>query len=204
MIDDEEELPKRLAEEERQSPEEEERKRKEEQDRQFEKLYAYYPGIVSLLKQLGHPLDEARELAQDVFLRVYQSMSGYRGESKWAFLQKIARRLAVNRIRDQHTQKREGENVPEEALATRPSDPTQQPDALFEQEESAKRYYHAIAQLNEKDRTCILFLLAGFSYAEMGDILGIGKSAVKSRIKAARDRLKKLLGKDALGLDGGS
>lgn len=193
MIDEEEELPKGLLEEERQ--------RRAEQDRQFEELYAYYPGVVSFLRKRGHPLDEARELAQDVFLRVYQSMSEYRGEAKWTYLQQIARRLAANRIRDQHTQKREGETVPEEVLAKQPSDPAQQPDALFEQQEATEPYYHAIQQLNEKDRTCILFLLAGFSYAEMGDILGISESALKSRIKAARDRLRKLLGKDALGLD---
>ena len=167
----------------------------EEHDEKFETLYAYFPAVVSYLMSLGFSLDEARDLAQDVFVRVYTHMDTYRGESRWAFLKMVAKRHALNTIRARHTVKRDGILISDESLAIRPSD-APQPDEEFARAESEQRLYAAIAKLDGDSRMVVMLKLADNSYGEMAQTLGISVSAVKSRLHVARARLRELLGED--------
>src|SRR5258708_32529186 len=80
-------------------------------DDAFRALFKYYPAVVASLRKLGFDHEDARDLAQQVFLRVYEHMDAYRGEAKWSYLEQVTRRLAYNVNRDRHAAKREGVHV---------------------------------------------------------------------------------------------
>lgn len=165
-------------------------------DGKFEALYKYYPGVFALMRRLGFPPDEAEDLTQDTFIRVLRGMEQYREESKWAFVQTTARRVALNAIRAKHTAKRDGQTVSDDALANREDPRTLAPDAVLAQGDTVKEIRESVAQLPENDRQVLLLQLDGRSYEEIMAILDLSLSAVKSRLNAARKHLKELLESD--------
>jgi RNA polymerase sigma-70 factor (ECF subfamily) len=120
----------------------------------------------------------------------------------------VARRLANNSIRDKKAAKRHGNMVPEETLLEHADPRSPRPEAVVLRKEIAQRLGHAIDQLDEGQRVCVeLFYIAGHSYSEICALLDISEPALKSRLNAARRRLKELLGEEPKGwsnLAGGS
>lgn len=167
-----------------------------DEDKRFDALVKYYPGVLALLRRLNFSIDDAYDLAQEVFLRVHKSMKDYRGEAHWAYLEPIVRRAAANWIRDRHAGKRNAVTVSEEALVDLQDDHVVDPDAAIDEAAAAGRLHQAIAKLERNDRTVLLLLLRGLSYEEMVEQLGLSLSAVKSRLNAARKRLKELMRDD--------
>jgi RNA polymerase sigma-70 factor, ECF subfamily len=172
-----------------------------EDEKQFEELYKFYPGVLALLRRLGFPHDEAEDLVQESFVRVFRRMKDYRGDAQWAYLEKTVRNVAANAIRAKKTGKRHAEMVSDDVLATVPDSSVLLPDAGMAQTEVVNRVREAVAQLKSTDRTILLLHLNGWSYDEIMEGLSISLSAVKSRLNIARKRLKELLGQD-LGLRG--
>jgi RNA polymerase sigma-70 factor (ECF subfamily) len=162
----------------------------------LENLYGYYPGVLVLLRRLGFSPDEAEDLAQESFVRVFTHMKDYRGDAQWAYLEKTVRRVAANAIRAKSAARRHGETVSDEVLATVPDSNVPLPDASLAQTDVVNRVREAIAQLDPIDQTVLLLRLNGRSYDEIVEALGISMSAVKSRLNTARRRLKELLGED--------
>jgi RNA polymerase sigma-70 factor (ECF subfamily) len=168
---------------------------RESKEERFQRLFKrFYRPIAGYLVRLGVAREQARDLAQDVFLRVYRSMDVYRGEAEWTFLEVTARRVALNHFRGEQTQKRRGILVPIDALNdVAAEDP---PDLAEEQEREAQRekLHAAIATLPDPIRKCVSLRLAGSSYNEIQAICGVSLDTVKSRLHEARLRLKKELG----------
>jgi RNA polymerase sigma-70 factor, ECF subfamily len=169
---------------------------------QFEALFKYYPAVVVLLSRLDFEREDARDLAQQVFLRVYEHMDMYRGESKWSYLEKVTRRLAFNAIRDRHAAKREGISVATDDILELEDTDALAPDVSLEGKERVARLQSAIDKLGPADRTTIRLQLAGHSYDQISRQLGITISALKSRLNIARKRLRELLGGELEGWDG--
>jgi RNA polymerase sigma-70 factor (ECF subfamily) len=171
-------------------------------DAAFEALFEYYPAVVSLLRKMGFDHEDARDLAQQVFVRVYQHMDAYRGDAKWHYLEQVTRRLAYNDQRDRHAAKREGIRVATEEIIELPDERTPAADAALESEETSKRVWRAINQLSTSDQTAIRLQMADLSQEAIAGQLGITVSALKSRLSVARKRLRILLGDEPEGLDG--
>src|SRR5258706_9490749 len=85
-------------------------------DDQFEQFVPYYKRVRTLFHALGFSREDARDLTQDTFLRVYEHRKDYRGDAIWGYLQKIARNIAKNAIRDRHALKRTAIMESEEKL----------------------------------------------------------------------------------------
>ncbi len=168
----------------------------------FEALFKYYPAVISSLRQMGFDHEDARDLAQQVFLRVYEHMDAYRGESKWEYLQQVTRRLAYNDRRDRHAAKREGIRVAAEELADLADQRAPTVEAALESEETSERVQKAIDQLTPPEQTAIRLQMANLSQADIAGTLGITVSALKSRLNVARKRLRALLGEELEGLGG--
>lgn len=174
-------------------------------DRRFESLFRrYYKRVVSFLMHLGFPIDDARDLAQETFLRVYRNMDAYRGDAEWTFLRTTAHNLVKNRFRDQSAQKRKVTKVAIADIAD-PGDPAPPADAVLEaREETARfrtRYAAVIAALPEGLQQCFLLREQGYSYEEMAAILRIPMNSVKSRLHDAKRRLRAQLGEEWEGID---
>jgi RNA polymerase sigma-70 factor (ECF subfamily) len=168
--------------------------------RSFEQLYErYYDRMVNFLVSLRFPRDEARDLAQDIFLRVFQHMDSYRGEAEWKFLEVTARRHVANVIRGRHTQKREALRAPDEEL-TRLTDRTIPADErLAQRERRASRQTAlraAIDELPPGTREAFLLRCRGRKYKDIQQLLGISMDAVKARLHEARIRLRERLGEN--------
>ena len=165
----------------------------------FNTLYGkYYRRMVRMYVSSFHLSEEdAKELAQDAFLRFYEAMDEYRGEAEWAFFETIGRRLAFNRIRSLTTAKRGAKTVaiddPHEF--TEPAAPTE-PDYAERQMEAIRRkqLHDAIEALPAGQRQCVRLLLEGFKYGEIARTLRITLDAVRSRLRDARRELRSRLG----------
>lgn len=172
----------------------------DETDRRYEELLPYYDRVVAFLRQLGFDHEDARDLAQEVFIRVYEHRADYRADAKWNYLQQVTRRLAYNAIRDRHAGKRHGIAVSEEVLLERGDEQTPRPDAVLETKATARRLRAAVDRLEPNQRVCVvLFYLEELSYREICLILDVSLPALKSRLNAARTRLRELLGEEPEG-----
>jgi RNA polymerase sigma-70 factor, ECF subfamily len=168
----------------------------------FEELMLRYQNrVVSLLAHLVGKPDLAEDLAQDVFLRVYRARKRYLPGAKFStWLFTIAGNVAANA---QRTRARRHEvnltpsagdssAMPIEAAAVAASGlmPTRQLDTA----ELRDAVRLAIESLGERQRMAVLLAkFEHFSYAEIGEIMGMTPEAVKSLLSRARTRLREVL-----------
>ncbi|HEX7181350.1 MAG TPA: RNA polymerase sigma factor [Thermoanaerobaculia bacterium] len=168
----------------------------------------HYRDVVKYFRRLGFSQDEARELAQDVFVRVCKGMKGYKAKAEWSFLATTARHTAINEFRRRHAQMREGKEVSLEgtpSVAESLNSPSSTPeDDLIEQEERQRRsewLQQAIIELPGNIRRCLQHWLGGLKYREIQEVEGISMDAVKARLNEARNLLRARLGEEPEGLD---
>jgi RNA polymerase sigma-70 factor (ECF subfamily) len=150
------------------------------------------------LHLLGDP-QEALDLSQEVFLRVFRTLPQFRGQSAlktWIY------RIVVNQASNRQRwwrRRRRAQQVPlEEHTAAHgelaDSRQMAMPDRVLQQRETAGRVWSALDQLPFDQRTVIVLReIDGFSYEEMADSLGVAVGTVKSRLARARDNLRAAL-----------
>lgn len=159
----------------------------------LERLLRYYGRVVTYFVAFGFSRDEARDLTQDLFLRVCRSVDDYRGDAAWAYLQQAARRVAINAIRDRHAQKRDAITESDDALTGMSDDRITPADRALEEREASDWLHSAVDRLDDNQRPPMRLYLAGLSYDEIAGSLGLTISAVKSRLNQARKRLQEML-----------
>lgn len=167
----------------------------------FEELAEKYKQpIVNLMYRMLHDLDEAEDLAQNVFIRVYQSAGRYQVSAKfstWIFT--IARRLCLNEIRrrGRHpAESLESSQVENDDLPARQFEDIKSvtPPEAFLQSELVQKVEEALAQLPEKQRLAIALCRQDeLSYEEIAEVLGCSVPATKSLIHRGRETLKEKL-----------
>jgi RNA polymerase sigma-70 factor, ECF subfamily len=145
--------------------------------------------------------DEAADLAQEAFVRVYQHRAKFDGRQKFAtWLYAIATNLVKDRYRwrSRHPQvslDAENEQTGNSLRDHLPAhDPT--PSDCLQADERAEAVRRAVAALPEDLRTPLI--LAEYeerSQAEIGEMLGCTAKAVELRIYRARQQLRGSLGK---------
>jgi RNA polymerase sigma factor (sigma-70 family) len=180
------------------------RKSGDDRDEQFRALYdRHYPRVFRFYR--GHQIqpDDAHDLAQEVFAKIFEKFEQYRGENEWAFLQKAARNRLINWWRDRSAGKRKGVNVDIDApdVAHELVAP-QGPDYVEQQETDlrVKRLYDEIRRLTPGQQECIRLQLADHTYEEIAAELRISVDAVKSRRRDALRQLKARLGDEPGGI----
>ena len=162
----------------------------------FEDLYRRHARrvLAFLVRRYGVERERARDLTQEVFLRVWDSMDTYRGEAEWAFLERIAHRAAQNEYRARNTQRRGGVTVPIDELT---GDSLRYDDEDYAERDEwrrrSKQLHDAIAKLSSAQRECLTLWLADVPYAQIQATLGISPDAVKTRLKEAKARLRTLI-----------
>lgn len=141
--------------------------------------------------------EDAADLAQEAFVRVYQNRSRFDPKQKFStWLYAIASNLVKDRFRwrTRHPQvsidaeSAEGHS----SLGDTLSDPKASPMDVAQQEERSETVRKAVASLPEDLRTPLI--LAEYeekSQAEIAEILGCSIKAVETRIYRARQRLRK-------------
>jgi len=168
-----------------------------DRDERFEALYRKYYGRVYRFCRRFVADDQAHDLAQETFKRIYKSFDDYRGEAEWAFIEQTARNVVINAARAQKTAKRNAkvESIDDPSFNTDPPAPDQ-PDLAQRQETDMRkaRLWAAIAELPERQRQCIELWLDDTKYDGIARMLGITVDAVKSGIRDAKRALRARLG----------
>ena len=138
--------------------------------------------------------EDASDLSQDVFLRVYRGLGSFRGGSSFTtWLYRIGVNACLNRVA---VKKPITEDLDaRQHVDTRAESPSER---VLRQERGA-RVREAIAQLPPKQRaTLVLRMYQELSHEEIAGVLGSSVGAVKANFFHALGNLKKLLGDEAL------
>ena len=157
--------------------------------------------LVGVLNHIVGNADEAEDLAQETFLRVYRTRKKYRPKAKFStWLFTIANNLALNALRDRQRRPVLPLEVRESGpLGPRPAEnlaPTrdQPPAHNLQQQELADVIRAALDGLNERQRVAIVLnKFEDMNYAEIAEVMGLTTKAVKSLLSRARGKLREAL-----------
>jgi RNA polymerase sigma factor (sigma-70 family) len=170
-------------------------------DERFEALYRkHFSRVYRFYRAYGVADDEAQDLAQETFKRIYESFDRYRGEAEWAFIETTARNVLFNWVRAAKTAKRSAELVAidDPELMVDPPAP-EEPDYAERQHAETRRrqVVQAVAALPAGQRECLRLWMLGFKYNEIATILRTTIDAVKSRLRDAKKQLRERLGDES-------
>jgi RNA polymerase sigma-70 factor (ECF subfamily) len=163
--------------------------------RAFNEVYARFEEMVyNLSFRLSGNYEEAADLTQEIFLRVYRHLGSFGGRSSlktWIF------RIAVNHCRDRLSRWRPltqplGEDVGEGEVVY--ADPSRGPEELAMAADEGRRVAEGLARLPPVFREAVVLRdIEGLSYEEIAEVLGVRIGTVRSRIARGRDQLRVLL-----------
>ncbi|MCS7017048.1 MAG: sigma-70 family RNA polymerase sigma factor [Gemmatales bacterium] len=168
----------------------------------FEELVRRYQDrLLTVMYHLVGNRDEADDLAQEVFLRVYRHRKEYHPQAKFStWLFTIAHHLAQNVYRRRQRKPEAQLDLTDSGmLAQQPQERwraamSPAPDAQLRHEELSQVVQEAIAQLNDRQRLAVVLnKFEDMSYQEIADIMQISVKAVKSLLSRARAQLRQLL-----------
>ncbi len=152
-------------------------------------------------RMLGN-LEEAKDLAQEVFISVFESIKDLKEEVKFdAWLTQITLNHCRNRWKylkrrqyfnsdslDDPIETEEG-NMPRAFC-----DPSDNPETLYGKKMIRQFIQRALLKLKEDQRELVVLRdLQGFSYEEMGELVDLPEGTIKSKLHRARMDLKEIL-----------
>jgi RNA polymerase sigma-70 factor, ECF subfamily len=149
--------------------------------------------LVGVMHHLVGQHQEAEDLAQEVFLRVYRHRKQYSPKAKFStWLFHIANNLALNAIRDRQRRKAQHLNVQESSLM--PANKGPAPQQQLNQTELAGVIRAAMDELNERQRMAVVLnKFEDMSYEDIATVMGLSMKAVKSLLSRARGKLRERL-----------
>ena len=160
----------------------------------------YQHRLVGLLGHLVGRPDEAEDLTQDVFLRIYRARKGYKPKAKFStWLFTVANNLALNHLRNKS---RNPTVPPTGGISTAglggPTSLAVARDATASaqlgQVELADVVRDALAVLGEDQKLAVLLnKFEDMSYADIAEVMGRSEPAVKSLLARARTQLRERL-----------
>lgn len=156
----------------------------------FEALYARHRGPLYRFIARGlSPRASADECFQETWARVVQARERYRPEAKFStWLYQIAQRLMIDQYRRARPQVSLDD---EDARIPLAQEEQVQPDHSVSRFEQARRLQQALAELPDEQRIVLqLRLEQELSLEAIGEVTGVGRETVKSRLRYAMDKLR--------------
>jgi RNA polymerase sigma-70 factor, ECF subfamily len=160
----------------------------------------YRRSMVGFMYRMSHNAAAAEDLAQEVFLRVYRSRSGYEASAKFTtWLYRIATNLAVNHARDTRNERPEkmaSLDEPDQetgsTMDVADSSPTAEETILRRERMSAIRA--KVQALPERQRVAVLMhKYQQMDYKQISEVLKLSESATKSLLFRAYETLREQL-----------
>ncbi len=165
-------------------------------DVEFESVYQRFRTPVwRLALRMSGDREDALDACQEIFLRVWKGLPGFRGRSRlstWVF--QIAWNVLRSRTRRRALQAgRLGTRTGIEVAEFLP-DPAAGPERRAEAGELVERVEHGLSRLPDQQRAALwLFEAEGLSYEDIARVLEIPVGTVRSRIARARAALRRLV-----------
>ncbi len=162
-------------------------------------VLAYQERIFVVVRGMVRNQEDARDIAQEVFIKAYASLDSFRGQSSfYTWLYRIAVNMAIDFRRkmdrkqeSEYDDRREADGaegafVPD---ATRLS-----PERALKDKELGRHIMAAVARLPEEQRTAIVLReLEGLSYKEIAEVMKCSQGTVMSRLFYGRKKLQESL-----------
>ncbi|MCS7021359.1 MAG: sigma-70 family RNA polymerase sigma factor [Gemmataceae bacterium] len=159
--------------------------------------------LIAVLHHLVGDRDEAEDLAQEVFLRIYRHRKRYSPRARFAtWLFTIANNLALNALRNRKRRPAQPLEITEsgslchepQQLPPNANSSSCLPVKRLHQEELAVVIQRALETLNERQRLAIILnKYEDMNYADIAQVMGLTTKAVKSLLSRARARLREAL-----------
>ncbi len=151
-----------------------------------------YPGVHAFVFRMLRHDEDARDVTQDVFMRMVAHIGDYRGEYKfttWLF------RIAINRARD--FQRLRGRVMADIDALPETAGGLDGPEGLIQRDEDRARVLDAVRGLPDTVREALLLAYQiGLPHAEIATLLGVTPNAVKLRVHKALQILRQRLRKE--------
>lgn len=161
-------------------------------ERAFELLVASYerPIVSFLYRYLGN-LEEAKEICQDVFVKVFRGISSFQNHcSLKTWIYRIALNTVLNEKRRWY-QKLKDRFIGLEGIANQQMDSVPGPELSLTMDERTRRVHLALRKLQPEHRAILVLRdLEGLSYQEIATALDLQLGTVKSRLARARQEMK--------------
>ncbi|MDD6160939.1 MAG: sigma-70 family RNA polymerase sigma factor [Oscillospiraceae bacterium] len=162
----------------------------------FEQLLDRYqkPVYHQALRLVSHP-EDAADVTQEVFLKVWKYLPTFRGESSFStWLYRMTDNAALDLLRREKKRRGDSSLDDDEGMAVIPVDPAATPQEALERSERQRAVSDALGRLSEEHRrVLVLREINGLSYEEIGQVLELAPGTVKSRIARARTALANIL-----------
>jgi RNA polymerase sigma-70 factor (ECF subfamily) len=144
----------------------------------------HYPGLVQRMALVLHDAEEAKDVAQEAYLKAFQAWDRFDGTDARAWLHTIALRLAFNRLRRRRLWDR--------WLRGERRDPGWvMPERID--------LWRALGELKPQQRAALLLnVMDGYTQAEVGRMLDAPEGTVASWVSEAKHRLRGLLGEEPM------
>jgi RNA polymerase sigma-70 factor (ECF subfamily) len=172
-------------------------------DAAFSEIIGRYKGkLYNYILRMTGDADDAEDLTQEVFIRMYSSLDSFRKQSSlntWLF--RIASNICIDAYRRNKKHKAIAYSLDEPIFGDDSSegaheapDVSYEPHRIFMKIETAGQIEKALMRLPEKLREVVLlFDVEGVPYEEIAQIVDCPLGTVKSRLFNGRAQLRKLL-----------
>ena len=159
----------------------------------------HHQRVYNLAYRYNGRFDEAEDLTQEIFLKVYRTLHTYKPElgAFETWMMRVSRNCIIDHYRKLKTERRqtdslEGEHDQVAETGNRFANPAE----VLDQRELSERVHGALLRLSEDLREVLILRdLEGFAYEEIVEIVRVPIGTVKSRINRGRVEMAKLLRK---------
>lgn len=162
-------------------------------DRQaFETLLVRYEKpVYNAAYRMLHNADDARDVTQTVFLKVYENLDQYDPAHRFfSWVYRIALNESINWLKKSNRH---------EALDYETADQGDGPEAMANDQQLGKGMEAALMRISSDYRAVIILKhVLGFSYIEISEVLDIPEKKVKSRLYTARQLMQERLTQQGL------
>ena len=153
----------------------------------FGRLYRDHAARIHSLARRMAGDDQADELTQDVFVRVWQKLASFRGEASFStWLHRLAVNVVIERFRSERTRRQR--LLDGDGIFDRLSAPTASRDFPMDFETAMERLPDGAREI------FVLHDVEGYKHKEIGALLGISSGTSKAQLHRARMMLRKHLG----------
>jgi RNA polymerase sigma-70 factor (ECF subfamily) len=149
----------------------------------------YHAMTFAVVRGILRDRPDVEDAMQEVFIKVYRGLGGFRGEAKLSsWIYQIARNEALNRARKPNAP---GTPLDDVVIAT-PEE--SRPDVEYRRKIEREDVERCLAELDDDFRRVLeLRYMAEMSYAEIGETMGLPIGTVKTYIHRAKIELKRVM-----------